>query len=37
MGLTTHSDVAVLPRSLGIHGEAPGTKTIIRVTTVVVP
>ncbi len=34
--LTTHSDVAVLPRSFGIHGVAPGTETIIRVSTVVV-
>lgn len=33
---TTHSDVAVLPWSFGIHGVAPGTETIIRVTAVVV-
>lgn len=35
--LTTDSDVAVLPRSSGVHGVAPGSQTIVWVTTIVVP
>lgn len=36
LALTTHCDVAVLPWCCGIHGVAPGTQAIVRVSAVVV-